>query len=190
MSIVKTRHTSTQPSSGGRLHPTRHVYCTPPPPGAMHHLLREQASRWCHQFACLVLTIEVNGSKYSISLTKMCVTHQVPLVLEEWICRICLRRKIDKILNLQRIVATLVVPTNDIFCIIWYKRIIWAGSGCGSVGRAVTSDTRGPQFESSHRQMFIWDICLLSTVLTKKAGGQVQHQSSQPCSLANLMNAL
>ena len=24
------------------------------------------------------------------------------------------------------------------------------GSGCGSVGRAVASDTRGPRFESSH----------------------------------------
>ena len=30
------------------------------------------------------------------------------------------------------------------------------GSGCGSVGRAVASDTRGPQFESSHRQKFIY----------------------------------
>ena len=29
------------------------------------------------------------------------------------------------------------------------------GSGCGSVGRAVASDTRGPRFESSHRQKFI-----------------------------------
>ena len=28
-------------------------------------------------------------------------------------------------------------------------------SGCGSVGRAVASDTRGPRFESSHRQKFI-----------------------------------
>ena len=28
------------------------------------------------------------------------------------------------------------------------------GSGCGSVGRAVASDTRGPQFESSHWQKF------------------------------------
>ena len=27
-------------------------------------------------------------------------------------------------------------------------------SGCGSVGRAVASDTRGPQFESSHRPIF------------------------------------
>ena len=25
---------------------------------------------------------------------------------------------------------------------------------CGSVGRAVASDTKGPQFESSHRQTF------------------------------------
>ena len=29
------------------------------------------------------------------------------------------------------------------------------GNGCGSVGRAVASDTRGPRFESSHRQKFI-----------------------------------
>ena len=40
------------------------------------------------------------------------------------------------------------------------------GSGCGSVGRAAASDTRGPRFESSHRQKFIYilNICLLSTV--------------------------
>ena len=30
------------------------------------------------------------------------------------------------------------------------------GSGCGSVGRAVASYTRGPRFESSHRQKFIY----------------------------------
>ena len=41
------------------------------------------------------------------------------------------------------------------------------GSGCGSVGRAVASDTRGPRFESSHRQKFILNICLLSTVYSK-----------------------
>ena len=29
------------------------------------------------------------------------------------------------------------------------------GSGCGSVGRAVTSDSRGPQFESIHWYKFI-----------------------------------
>ena len=32
------------------------------------------------------------------------------------------------------------------------------GSGCGSVGRAVTLKDRGPQFESSHRQKFILNI--------------------------------
>ena len=29
------------------------------------------------------------------------------------------------------------------------------GSGCGSVGRAVASYTRGPRFNSSHRRNFI-----------------------------------
>ena len=40
------------------------------------------------------------------------------------------------------------------------------GSGCGSVGRAVASDTRGPRFESSHWQKFnyLLNIFLLSTV--------------------------
>ena len=28
--------------------------------------------------------------------------------------------------------------------------------GCGSVGRAVASDTRGPRYESSHRQKIIY----------------------------------
>ena len=32
------------------------------------------------------------------------------------------------------------------------------GSGCGSVGRAVASDTRGPRFESSHQQKFIYKL--------------------------------
>ena len=32
------------------------------------------------------------------------------------------------------------------------------GSGCGSVGKAVASNTRGPLFESSHRQNFISNV--------------------------------
>ena len=40
------------------------------------------------------------------------------------------------------------------------------GSGCGSVGRAVASDTRFPRFESSHWQNLL-NICLLSTVLKR-----------------------
>ena len=43
------------------------------------------------------------------------------------------------------------------------------GSGCGSVGRADASDTRGPRFKSSHQQknIYILKICLLSTVNQK-----------------------
>ena len=40
---------------------------------------------------------------------------------------------------------------------------------CGSVGRVVASDARGPRFESSRRQTFISVIfCLLSTVLKRQ----------------------
>ena len=41
------------------------------------------------------------------------------------------------------------------------------GSGCGSVGRAVASDTRGPQFKSSHRQNLLKN-CKLSSVLKRR----------------------
>ena len=42
-------------------------------------------------------------------------------------------------------------------------------SGCGLVGRAVASNTRGSRFESSHWQKFIYilNIYLLSTVYWK-----------------------
>ena len=36
------------------------------------------------------------------------------------------------------------------------KRLL--GSGCGSVGRAVASDTRGPRFESRHWQNLYWIV--------------------------------
>ena len=36
------------------------------------------------------------------------------------------------------------------------KDMLMLGSGCGSVGRAVASDTRDPWFESRHRQNFIY----------------------------------
>ena len=40
------------------------------------------------------------------------------------------------------------------------------GSGCGAVGRVVASNTRGPGFESSHRQLLL-NIYLLLTVCRK-----------------------
>ena len=45
-------------------------------------------------------------------------------------------------------------------------QIVQMGSGCGAVGRAVASDTRGPGFESSHRQLLL-NIYLLLTVCRK-----------------------
>ena len=38
------------------------------------------------------------------------------------------------------------------------------GTSCGSVGRAVALNTRGPRFESSRQQIFIQNMCLLLTV--------------------------
>ena len=49
------------------------------------------------------------------------------------------------------------------------------GSGCGSVGRAVASYTRGPRFESSHQQKCIYiehfvncQLCIEKTKIKKK----------------------
>ena len=50
------------------------------------------------------------------------------------------------------------------------------GSDCGSVGSAVASDTRGPQFESSHRRIFFTERlsianCVEKTKIKKKEAG-------------------
>ena len=39
-----------------------------------------------------------------------------------------------------------------VFVIFIFGNMSFKGSGCGSVGRAVALDTRGPGFKSSHRQ--------------------------------------
>ena len=41
---------------------------------------------------------------------------------------------------------------------------------CGSVGRAVASDTRGPRFESSHQQKFTYieHLCTVNCVLKRR----------------------
>ena len=53
------------------------------------------------------------------------------------------------------------------------------GSGCGSVGRAVASNTRGPRFESSHQQKFIFklNIWLLSTVYWKDKNKEKEKEA-------------
>ena len=56
---------------------------------------------------------------------------------------------------------------------------LFMGSGCGSVGRAVAFDTRGPRFDTSHRQNFIEHLfvnlfninCIEKTKINKKRPG-------------------
>ena len=55
----------------------------------------------------------------------------------------------------------------------------YQGSGCDSVGRAVAFNTRGPRFDSSHRQNFIEHLfvnlfiinCIEKTKINKKRQG-------------------
>ena len=49
------------------------------------------------------------------------------------------------------------------------------GSGCGSVGRAVASNTRDPRFESQHGQNFIYQLYIYKekTKIKKKMQGMV-----------------
>ena len=48
------------------------------------------------------------------------------------------------------------------------EKIQIVGSGSDSVGRVVASDARGPRFESSHRQISIWNNYLPSTILKRR----------------------
>ena len=56
------------------------------------------------------------------------------------------------------------------------------GSGCGSVGRAVAFDTRGPQFNSSHRQNFIEHLfiinCIEKTKINQKRPGMAHFKKT------------
>ena len=42
------------------------------------------------------------------------------------------------------------------------------GSGCSSVGRAVASNTRGPRFESRHRQIFMEHLFTVNCIVLKR----------------------
>ena len=61
------------------------------------------------------------------------------------------------------------------------------GSGCGSVGRAVASNTRGPRFESSHRQNLYWTLftvsCQEKTKIKKKRPGMAHLKKSHTSAL-------
>ena len=55
-------------------------------------------------------------------------------------------------------------PLCDVYFLLPCKRRDFFGSGCGSVGRAVTSDTKGPLFKCSHLLNFIPNMYLQLTV--------------------------
>ena len=61
----------------------------------------------------------------------------------------------------------------------WVKIFAALGSGCGSVGRAVAFNTRGPRLEYSHRhniyiELFIVN-CIEKTKIKKKRPGCLPH---------------
>ena len=54
------------------------------------------------------------------------------------------------------------------------RKSTYMGSGCGSVGRAVASDARGPRFESRQRRFFKEQLptvnCFEQTKIKEKGG--------------------
>ena len=63
------------------------------------------------------------------------------------------------------------ILTSDFFCKcksmnFFLKNYILMGSGCGWVGRVVTSDTRAPPFQSSHLELILPNIFTVSVCKT------------------------
>ena len=59
-----------------------------------------------------------------------------------------------------------------------------SGSGWGSAGKVVASDTRGPRFESSRLRSFYWTLLVVSyvekTIIKKKRPG-MGHLKKKLC---------
>ena len=69
------------------------------------------------------------------------------------------------------------LKTNKMAALGWMslqQSIIPLGSGCGSVGRAVASDTRDPRFEFRHQQNFICQLYKSKDKNIKKRPGIAQ----------------
>ena len=73
--------------------------------------------------------------------------------LSQLICCSKSKQSIDHVLKVDKCFDLLILKWSDAAL-----KDLKAGSGGGSVGRAVASDSRGPWFESSHRQKFILNI--------------------------------
>ena len=73
---------------------------------------------------------------------------------------------IDRSVYLPRYVLLLVTSIISVtvsqMIATYYTKVLNVWSGCGSVGRVVAFDTRGPWFDSSHQQKIYWTfVCLL-----------------------------
>ena len=60
-----------------------------------------------------------------------------------------------------------------------FKRTDIMGGGCGSVGRTVASNARGPRFESSHRRNFIMNVFTVNCWKTKKRPGMAHFMKKE-----------
>ena len=75
---------------------------------------------------------------------------------------------------LKKVWSFLVKENDGSYWPKWYDVVVMTnpqtlfsivlGSGCGSVGRAVASDTRGPRFESHHQKNLFISIEHLFTI--------------------------
>ena len=86
----------------------------------------------------------------------------------------------DKIRNKSCILYTLYCLTYSDKAKLWQKIV---GSSCGSVGKAVASDSRGPRFKSSHSQNLCWPLtvnCIEKTKIKKKRPGMA-HFFKKKC---------
>ena len=68
-------------------------------------------------------------------------------------------------------------PPSEIF--FEYKLSVTSclqGSGCGSVGRPVASETRGRQFESRHRKCYLINISIYCQLLKRRNKQKSGHE--------------
>ena len=63
------------------------------------------------------------------------------------------------------------------------------GSGCGSIGRAVASNIRDPQFKSRHRQKFIYQLYNRKDEIKKKEAGNGPWSQKVFCSEIAILQA-
>ena len=134
---------------------------------AKGQILNQNLAIWSHW---LLVPFEIGGTKIdSLSLLRNRLFDSYPLpILTSFKYFVKIRLSIH--LNIAHL--------RSLFRFFWLPAITTFGSGCGSVGRAVASNTRGMQFESSHWQKFIYiehfvycQLCIRKTKIKKKRPG-------------------